>query len=113
MRNPTEPCFLSLPYEDEEGNVVPSFKVSPHGDADPDRDAFWVDTRAEAREEVERLKALRAAALVVKPGREVLDPNNRRVYVLSVDGDQVTVRLGGSYGATVRYSRSMLRPVEG
>jgi hypothetical protein len=47
-----------------------------------------------------------------KPGREVLDPSNRRVYVLSVDGDSVTVRLGGSYGATARYSRSMLRPVE-
>jgi hypothetical protein len=108
MRNPNEPCFLSLPYEDEEGNVVPNFKVSPHGDADPDRDAFWVDTRAEARAEVERLEAL-----VVKPGREVLDPSNRRVYVLSVDGDQVTVRLGGTLGTTVRYSRSMLRPVEG
>lgn len=47
-----------------------------------------------------------------KPGGEVLDPHNRRVYVLSVDGDTITVRLGGSYGATVRYSRSMLRPVE-
>ena len=46
----------------------------------------------------------------IKPGRYVLDPMNRRVYVLSVDGDTVKVRLGGSYGATVDYPRSCLRP---
>jgi hypothetical protein len=46
----------------------------------------------------------------IKPGRYVLDPSNRRVYVLAVEGDNVKVRLGGSYGATVTYPRSVLRP---
>ena len=52
----------------------------------------------------------RGVTVKIKPGRYVLDPMNRRVYVLSVDGDTVKVRLGGSYGATVDYPRSCLRP---
>jgi len=58
--------------------------------------------------------------VILKPGREVLDPHNRRIEVVSVtpdpSGDKardvVTCRLRGPYGATVTYTRSMLRPVE-
>lgn len=49
---------------------------------------------------------------MLKPGREVLDPHNRVVTVVAVEGDAVTVRLAGPYGATMRLSRSMLRAVE-
>lgn len=56
----TEPCFLALPYEDEEGRTIRSYKVSPHGEAQPDLDAFYVDTRAEARVAVAQLKATRS-----------------------------------------------------
>jgi endonuclease YncB( thermonuclease family) len=48
---------------------------------------------------------------VFKVGREVLDPHNRVVVVTAVDGDTVTVRLAGSYGAHVRFTRSLLRAV--
>ena len=48
--------------------------------------------------------------MIIKLGRYVLDPLNRRVLVIKVEGDLITVRLGGSYGAHVRYPRSTLRP---
>lgn len=46
---------------------------------------------------------------MIKVGRYVIDPLNRRVLVIAVEGDSVKVRLGGSYGATVTYPRSCLR----
>lgn len=36
------------------------YKVSPHGDADPDRDCYWVDTAEEALEELRQLHAAAA-----------------------------------------------------
>lgn len=47
---------------------------------------------------------------MIKPGREVIDPLNRRVVVLSIEGDLVKVKLFGPYGATVCYPKSCLRP---
>ena len=46
-----------------------------------------------------------------KPGQTVVDPMNRHVTVVEVDGISVTVRLGGSYGATVRLPATALRPL--
>lgn len=48
---------------------------------------------------------------LLKPGREALDPLNRKVTVISKTGDDVKVRLPGPYGATCTYSASCLRPV--
>ena len=36
------------------------YKVSPHGDADPDRDSYWVDTVVEALEDLRQLHAASA-----------------------------------------------------
>ena len=52
-----KPTFLCLPYENEEGKLRYEYKVSPHGDIDADRDAFWVDTKAEAKAAVQALIA--------------------------------------------------------
>jgi len=46
---------------------------------------------------------------MIKPGRKCLDPLNRMVIVLSVNGTMVTVKLEGSYGATIIYPKSCLR----
>lgn len=35
---------------------VDDWKVSPYGDADPDRDAFWCETYEEAKAEVDALR---------------------------------------------------------
>lgn len=48
----------------------------------------------------------------MKPGQKVIDPWNREVTVLSVNGSIATVKLYGSYGATVQYPISCLRPSE-
>lgn len=51
-------------------------------------------------------------SFMLKPGREVLDPQNRVVTIVRVEpGDAVVVRLKGPYGATVRLPASTLRPV--
>lgn len=52
------------------------------------------------------------APFLLKVGREVRDPLNRVVTIIAVTADHVAVRLGGSYGATVIYPRSAMRPVE-
>lgn len=56
---------------------------------------------------------------MVKPGRYVIDPQGREVYVIDIipdlsgdkSRDMVKVRLAGPYGARVTYPRSVLRPV--
>lgn len=62
-------------------------------------------------------KATPAPKLVIKPGRRVLDPQNRVVEVVSSGkdfaGEYVDVRLAGSYRATIRYPLSCLSPTEG
>jgi hypothetical protein len=45
----------------------------------------------------------------MKPGDLVIDPLGRRVLIFSIDKDIVTVKLFGPYGATIRYTYSMLR----
>lgn len=55
MKTSTTPTYLHLPWEDSEGKLRHEYKVSPHGDADADRDAFFVDTRAEAKAAVAAL----------------------------------------------------------
>jgi hypothetical protein len=55
-------------------------------------------------------QAMNTPSVVCKPGRIVLDPQGRRVEIIKVEGDDVTVKLGGSYGATVKLPRSTLRP---
>jgi hypothetical protein len=47
----------------------------------------------------------------LKPGHYALDPQNRRVYIVKVVGDEATVRL--TTGQTVRLPASVLRPAEG
>ncbi len=72
-------------------------------------------TRARNRAAREEIYAspIAPAPFLLKPGREALDPYNRRVVVISKDGDMVKCRLGGTYGATLIYSASCLRPVTG
>lgn len=48
-------------------------------------------------------------AVVCKPGRFVLDPQGRRVEIVKVEGDNITVKLYGSYAARVTLPRSTLR----
>jgi len=48
----------------------------------------------------------------LKPGRIVIDPLNRRVEVVRVEGEQVVVKLFGPYGATVSYPKSSLSDPE-
>jgi hypothetical protein len=50
---------------------------------------------------------------VFKPGDVVLDPMNRHVTIVSVEGISAVVRLVGSYGVTVRLPASVLRPLDG
>lgn len=54
-----------------------------------------------------------AAPMNVKPGDIVVDPMQRHVTVVRTGEDWtgpfIEVRLGGSYGATARYTESMLR----
>lgn len=52
------------------------------------------------------------AKMVLKPGRKVLDPLNREVTIVSVEGPLVFVRLAGSYQALVCYPVSVLLPLE-
>lgn len=47
----------------------------------------------------------------IKVGREVLDPLDRVVTIVDVTDDTATVRLHGPRGTTIRYPRSVLRPV--
>jgi hypothetical protein len=47
----------------------------------------------------------------LKIGREVLDPLNCVVTIVEIGLEFVTVRLAGSYHATIRYPASCLRPV--
>lgn len=58
---------------------------------------------------------------MIKPGRDVIDPHGRTVYVVDItpdpSGDKardvVKVRLAGPYGAHLQYPRSVLRPIDG
>lgn len=56
MTTANEPTYLRMTH-DIDGEFVVEYKVSPHGDEDPDRDSFFVDTKEDAIEEVCRLKA--------------------------------------------------------
>lgn len=44
-----------------------------------------------------------------KAGRDALDPMGRVVYIVRIDGDMATVKLGGSYGAHVQVPVTALR----
>jgi hypothetical protein len=60
------------------------------------------------------LSSLCVPLIRLKVGRDVVDPNGRHVTVVSVGtgmNPDVTVRLGGSYAATVTYPASCLRNV--
>lgn len=46
---------------------------------------------------------------MLKSGRMVVDPQGRMVEIKKAEGDEVTVKLGGSYGATVKLPASTLR----
>lgn len=48
--------------------------------------------------------------LVLKTGRKALDPLNRVVEIVYIMGPLVVVKLAGSYGATIHYPASVLRP---
>lgn len=48
----------------------------------------------------------------LKPGRQVIDPLNRVVTIKArLPNGDVKVKLAGSYGATITYPASVLRPV--
>lgn len=47
-----------------------------------------------------------------KPGRDALDPQNRVVYIVSINGNMATVKLAGPYGAHVQLPVSSLRSPE-
>lgn len=49
--------------------------------------------------------------MMLKPGREYLDPLNRIVTLIRVIENMAQVRLAGPYGATCFYPVSVLRSV--
>lgn len=49
--------------------------------------------------------------MILKPGREYLDPLNRVVTLIQVVENMVMVRLAGPYAATIFYPPSCLRNV--
>lgn len=55
MTTANEPTYLRMTH-DIDGKLVVEYKISPHGDENPDRGAWFVDTKAEAIEAVASLK---------------------------------------------------------
>jgi len=68
--------------------------------------------RWQSREIDPALTKLGAVSWFPKPGRDALDPQNRVVYIVSINGDTATVKLAGPYGAHVQLPVSSLRPPE-
>jgi hypothetical protein len=50
--------------------------------------------------------------MLLKPGREYLDPLNRIVTLVKVETDSVTIKLRGPYGATIKYPPSCLKEIQ-
>ena len=51
--------------------------------------------------------------MMLKLGRQYLDPLNRVVTLIGIDAaaKMVTVKLSGPYGATIKYPQSVIRPL--